>query len=131
MGSGIIDRDSTAWASVAVQWLFRGLARVQYWPQSRNRTVGVVVKQRPALRLSGIVLDALDARELAGVYRRLLGWDVGQDEPEWVTLVSPDGGAGLSFQSDSAYLPPVWPAETGTQQMMLHLDVAVTDLAEA
>ena len=83
------------------------------------------------MRLSGVVLDAPDARELAGFYRRLLGWDVGQDEPEWVTLVSPDGGAGLSFQSDSEYVPPVWPAEAGAQQMMMHLDVAVSDLAEA
>lgn len=61
------------------------------------------MSQRPALRLSGVVLDAPDARELADFYRRLLGWELGQDEPEWVTLVSPDGGAGLSFQSDAGY----------------------------
>ena len=89
------------------------------------------MSQRPALRLSGIVLDAPDARDLADFYRRLLGWEIGQDEPEWVTLVSPDGGAGLSFQSDAEYVPPVWPASPGVQQMMMHLDIAVADLAEA
>lgn len=89
------------------------------------------MSQRPALRLSGVVLDAPDARELADFYRRLLGWELGQDEPEWVTLVSPDGGAGLSFQSDAGYAPPVWPAGPGAQQMMMHLDIAVADLAEA
>ena len=92
---------------------------------------GGVVNEMPAFRLSGIVLDAPDARELADFYRRLLGWEVGQDEPEWVTLVSPEGGAGLSFQGDSDYVPPVWPAEMGAQQMMMHLDIAVVDLAEA
>ena len=89
------------------------------------------MSQRPALRLSGLVLDAPDAHGLADFYRRLLGWELGQDEPEWVTLVSPDGGAGLSFQSDAGYVPPVWPAGRGAQQMMMHLDIAVTDLAEA
>jgi hypothetical protein len=37
--------------------------------------------QAPHTRLSGIVFDAPDARELAAFYRRLLGWPVEQDEP--------------------------------------------------
>jgi hypothetical protein len=39
-----------------------------------------------------------------------------------VTLRAPDGGAGLSFQPETAYVPPAWPAGPGDQQMMLHLD---------
>ena len=52
------------------------------------------------MTLSGIVLDAPDARDLAAFYQRLLpGWTVVQDEPDWVTLSPPGGGAGLSFRA--------------------------------
>jgi catechol 2,3-dioxygenase-like lactoylglutathione lyase family enzyme len=83
------------------------------------------------MRLTGIVLDAPDARELAAFYQRLLGWKVDTDEPDWVTLRAPGGGTGLSFQTESRYVRPVWPAAPGNQQMMLHLDIEVDDLAEA
>jgi catechol 2,3-dioxygenase-like lactoylglutathione lyase family enzyme len=84
----------------------------------------------PRLTLSDIVLDAPKARELAAFYRRLLGWEVEQDEDDgdWIKLRSPDGGAGLSFQTEPAYTRPTWPAGPGDQQMMLHLDIAVDDL---
>ena len=85
----------------------------------------------PRLQLSGVVLDAPDPRELAAFYRRLLGWEVIQDEPDWVKLGSPDGGAGLSFQAEQAYSRPVWPAGPGDPQMMIHLDIAVDDLDTA
>lgn len=39
--------------------------------------------------------------------------------------------AGLSFQTESAYVRPTWPAGPGDQQMMLHLDIEVDDLAAA
>jgi len=83
------------------------------------------------LKLSGVVLDAPDAGALAAFYRRLLGWEVEQDEPGWVKLRSPDGGAGLSFQTEAQYVPPTWPAGPGEPQMQLHLDIAVEDLAAA
>ena len=69
--------------------------------------------ETPPLALSGVVLDSPDARELAGFYRRLLGWAVEEDEPDWVRLRSPAGGAGLSFQTESRYVRPVWPAGPG------------------
>ena len=80
------------------------------------------------MMLSGVVLDSPDARELAGFYHRLLGWEVEQDEPDWVKLRTPDDGPGLSFQTESAYTRPSWPAGPGDQQMMLHLDIEVDDL---
>jgi predicted enzyme related to lactoylglutathione lyase len=80
------------------------------------------------MTLSGIVLDSSDARALAAFYRRLLGWTAEQDEPEWVTLRPPGGGAGLSFQTEAAYAKPTWPAGPGDQQMMVHLDIEVDDL---
>ena len=86
---------------------------------------------RPHMTLAGIVLDAPDARELAAFYQRLLGWTVAQDEPGWVKLAAPDGGPGLSFQTESAYVRPVWPAKPGDPQMSVHLDIRVEDLAEA
>ncbi|MBT1003782.1 VOC family protein [Paenarthrobacter sp. DKR-5] len=78
-----------------------------------------------------MVLDAPDAGELAAFHQRLLGWPYGANEPGWVTLRPPAGGAGLSFQSNDGYVRPVWPATAGSQQMMAHLDIAVEDLAGA
>src|SRR5215213_5044820 len=82
------------------------------------------------MRVKSIVLGAPDPRALAAFYQRLLGWELGSDEPEWVTLNAPEG-AGLSFQLESAHVRPVWPAGPGDQQMQIHLDIAVDDLAEA
>jgi catechol 2,3-dioxygenase-like lactoylglutathione lyase family enzyme len=87
--------------------------------------------QVPRMTLSGIVLDAPDAGSLADFYRRLLGWAVEQDEPGWAKLRAPDGGPGLSFQTESAYVRPTWPAGPGDQQMSVHLDIKVDDLDAA
>ncbi|HEX8082339.1 MAG TPA: VOC family protein [Jatrophihabitans sp.] len=82
----------------------------------------------PRMTLSGVVLDSPDARELAAFYQRLLGWPVTQDEPGWMKLSSPDGGAGLSFQTEPVYRRPTWPSDPTAQQMMIHLDIKVDDL---
>ncbi|TDC28506.1 VOC family protein [Micromonospora sp. 15K316] len=86
---------------------------------------------RPRLVLTTTVLDSPDARSLAAFYERLLGWSRDEDEPEWVTLRAPEGGAGLAFQSEPAYVRPVWPAGPGQPQMMAHLDIRVDDLEAA
>ena len=85
----------------------------------------------PRMTLSGIVLDSPDARALAAFYRRFLGWTVEQDEPDWVKLAAPDGGPGLSFQTEPAYVRPTWPTGPGDQQMMMHLDIGVDELDSA
>ncbi|MFF0085573.1 VOC family protein [Streptomyces canus] len=92
------------------------------------------------LSLSTVVLDAHDAHELAAFYRRLLGYVVRAEEPDWVLTGPPPGTAGtsLAFQTEPAYVPPVWPTlphsrlrssggtpMPGDQQMMLHLDIEV------
>jgi catechol 2,3-dioxygenase-like lactoylglutathione lyase family enzyme len=79
---------------------------------------------QPRMTLSGIVLDSPDAQELSAFYRRLLGWSVEADEPDWVKLSSPDGGPGLSFQTEKNYQPPVWPSGPGGRQMQVFLDPA-------
>jgi predicted enzyme related to lactoylglutathione lyase len=83
------------------------------------------------MTLTAAVLDSPDARGLAAFYRQLLGWEIRQDEPGWVTLRPADGGAGLSFQTETAYVKPTWPAGDGDQQMMVHLDIEVDDLDAA
>ncbi|RJL31025.1 VOC family protein [Bailinhaonella thermotolerans] len=81
--------------------------------------------------MTAVVLGAPDVRELAGFYRRLLGWEVAEDGDEWLRLVPPGGGVGLSFQAEAEYVPPKWPARPGDQQMMMHLDIEVDDLEAA
>ena len=81
--------------------------------------------------LTATVLDSPDPSALARFYQRLLGWPIGRDESDWVTLRPPGGGAGLSFQTEPAYVRPVWPAGPGDPQMMMHLDIEVDDLEAA
>jgi catechol 2,3-dioxygenase-like lactoylglutathione lyase family enzyme len=89
------------------------------------------VTDRPPSRLASTVLGGPDPRGLARFYQRLLGWPLRDDEPGWATLRPADGGPGLSFQLEEGHVPPVWPPEPGTQQMQLHLDIEVDDLAAA
>lgn len=87
--------------------------------------------ERPRMTLSGVVLDCPDPGSLAGFYEELLGWRRIQDEPGWVKLAGPEGGAGLSFQQEDRFVPPTWPAGSGVQQMQVHLDIHVDDLDAA
>lgn len=83
------------------------------------------------LKLTGIVLNSPDPPALARFYSRLLGWDIVEESREWTQLCNPDGGIKLSVQIEDIYVPPVWPAAAGEQQMMLHLDIQVDDLEAA
>jgi len=42
-----------------------------------------------------------------------------------------EGGTPLSFQGEPLYRPPTWPSDADQQQMMVHLDFRVDDLAAA
>lgn len=86
---------------------------------------------RPCLRLRGVVLGTPDPVALGAFYARLLGWPYRSEHPEWVVLLDPGGGAGLSFLREDPYAPPVWPAGPGDQAMQVHLDVEVDDLEVA
>jgi catechol 2,3-dioxygenase-like lactoylglutathione lyase family enzyme len=85
----------------------------------------------PSFRLTATVLGTPDPPGLVRFYQRILGWPIRDDSPEWATLRPSDGGTGLSFQLEADQVPPVWPPEPGTQQMQLHLDFEVDDLAAA
>ena len=79
-------------------------------------------------RLSAVVLDSPEPPELAAFYQHLLGLEPGQWSPDWITLRHPDGGVGLSFQREQAFVRPVWPPSPGDQQVQDHLDIEVDDL---
>lgn len=79
----------------------------------------------------GVVIESADAHALARFYSEILGWPIVGDEPNWVTI-APEGTVSyLAFNTSPDYVPPVWPAAEGRQQMMMHIDVAVDDLDAA
>jgi catechol 2,3-dioxygenase-like lactoylglutathione lyase family enzyme len=81
--------------------------------------------------LTTVNIGAPDPGALARFYQRLLGWEIKAEEPNWVLLKAPGGGVGLSFQTESSYVRPTWPAGPSDQQMMMHLEVRVDDLEGA
>ncbi|OLR90344.1 VOC family protein [Actinokineospora bangkokensis] len=83
------------------------------------------------MELTATVLDSRDPRALARFYAALLGWSIGKDDPEWVTLRPAGGGAGLSFQFEPLHRKPSWPSTEDGQQMQTHLDIEVDDLDDA
>lgn len=92
----------------------------------------------PRFRFSGPVLDSNDPVGLARFYERLLGWSMVEVEGPrpgyppsdgWAKIRSPDGDLKLEFQWEAAYVPPTWPPTQPHQQMMMHLDFGVEDLA--
>jgi catechol 2,3-dioxygenase-like lactoylglutathione lyase family enzyme len=77
----------------------------------------------------GVILDAPDPVELAGFYHRLLGWPIVKEGPNWCVVAPEGSNTYLGFQRSEGYEPPVWPNTNGSQQMMMHLDLEVGDLA--
>jgi catechol 2,3-dioxygenase-like lactoylglutathione lyase family enzyme len=93
-----------------------------------------VTDAHPTIRQT--VLDCLDPRRLGDFYRDLLGWEYrpGDETPadgeDWLVLRPTDGTHGLAFQANPEYVPPAWtpePDRPGSQQMMAHLDMTVSD----
>ncbi|CAI9402281.1 hypothetical protein HIDPHFAB_00783 [Nocardioides sp. T2.26MG-1] len=110
------------------------------------RTVGEVSASHPVVAQT--VLDCPRPRVLAEFYRELLGYayrpgdetpPAGEPDPrgeDWLVIRperdAPAAGRGLAFQANAAYAAPVWtpgPDRPGDQQMMLHLDLTVPDVA--
>jgi len=87
--------------------------------------------ERSSIKLQTINIDCADAEAMAAFYGRLLGWEVTWRDGGFVLMRDPAGGAGLSFQADPRYRPPVWPEQPGEQAKMIHLDIKVDDLEAA
>ncbi len=79
----------------------------------------------------GVVLEAPDGVTLASFYASLLGWPIVRQEHGEAAVAVPGTSSYLAFQSSADYVPPVWPSADGRQQMMMHLDIAVDDMAAA
>jgi catechol-2,3-dioxygenase len=79
----------------------------------------------------GVVLEAPDAHALAGFYSALLGWPISSQGPDGAAITVPGTTSFLTFDNSPDYTPPTWPAAPGHQQMMMHIDIAVDDLAIA
>lgn len=97
---------------------------------------------QPTMDVTSVTIGAPNPRELAGFYARMLGWSVVQEYPPrpgeppeagWAQVRPPAGRVGprLNFEYEAQYAPPVWPSKPDQQQIMEHLDIAVTDVDEA
>jgi predicted enzyme related to lactoylglutathione lyase len=97
----------------------------------------------PILRVDGICLDCSeqDFALMLDFYARFFGWEVTagcvapagctHEGDHWACLESPAGGTTISVQSERWYQPPVWPEAAGGQTKMMHLEIAVDDVATA
>jgi Glyoxalase-like domain len=81
----------------------------------------------------GVTLDAPDAVALGRFYARLLDWQFFPGDGGGGASVAPSENAGynLGFQTEPDFVRPVWPPESGRQQMSMHLEIQVDDLDEA
>jgi hypothetical protein len=77
----------------------------------------------------GVVLDAPDVAVLARFYSQLRGWKIHHLDEQDASLDAGEGAAYLNIQRNRDYVRPTWPEAEARQQMMMHLDFEVTDLA--
>jgi catechol 2,3-dioxygenase-like lactoylglutathione lyase family enzyme len=83
------------------------------------------------LTLTHVNLGAPDPLLLARFYADLFGWRLDRAEDGFVVVRDPAGGVGVACQYERDHVRPVWPGRTGAQQMQVHLEVRVDDLAGA
>lgn len=76
----------------------------------------------------GVALDTEDVHGLAGFYSQITGWQVIDQDDDWVTIGA-ENGPKIFFQKVEKHVPPNWPEPENGQQM--HLEFKVADLAEA
>ena len=79
----------------------------------------------------GLVLEAPDGKQLAHFYSDLLGWPIAKEDEGGAAIQMPGTSSYLAFDDSPDYEPPVWPAAAGKQRQMMHIDIAVDDLAAA
>ena len=77
----------------------------------------------------GVVLDAPDVAELTRFYSELRGWAIYKMDEDDAALDCGEGVAYLAIQRNPDHVRPTWPYSPGSQQMQLHLDFEVEDLA--
>ena len=80
-----------------------------------------------------VILDSNNSEELSAFYAKMLGWERMKLDDEWIVVYNKESHNFplLTFQEIENYERPVWPAESGKQQQMVHLDFHVEDVDEA
>jgi len=81
----------------------------------------------------GTILGTPDPVGLGRFYQGLLGGELDDGDPTFVTLlVRPTDTTSLAFQLEADHVPPIWPTPgPAEQQMQVHLDVGVRGVGEA
>lgn len=79
------------------------------------------------MRLSSVVLDSGNAKELSDFYAKLLGWEKKVynhgENGDWIVLRNKEESTTrLVFQEVIDYKKPEWPNKENSQQQMMHLD---------
>ncbi|WP_024295100.1 VOC family protein [Lacrimispora indolis] len=82
------------------------------------------------IKLKTIILECRNIPQLLSFYTGLLHWPVVFEIDTFVGIHSMEEDIGIAFQYDKNYISPTWPSQPGQQQMMSHLDFAVTDKSE-
>ena len=82
------------------------------------------------LELKTVILECKDISQLLSFYSQFLNWPVVFREDTFVRIQSRDTGMGIAFQYAEEYISPIWPSQVGKQQIMSHLDFAVSDKNE-
>jgi predicted enzyme related to lactoylglutathione lyase len=80
------------------------------------------------ISLRSVVIDCPEPAALARFYAELLGGHLDSSDPAWCEVRFDESSLKLAFQLVVSYVPPEWP--DGSPQQ-LHLDLTVSDLAEA
>lgn len=77
------------------------------------------------IKIDKIVLECKDPVKLSDFYIKLLGWEKGYDNNDFIIIGSETGNIDIGFQKNTDFIAPKWPEVEGEQQMMLHLDFCV------
>ena len=79
------------------------------------------------MTLKTVILECNNIEQLIDFYSKFLDWPVVLKKNEFIRIQSPESGMGIEAHYSEDYVTPVWPSETGKQQMMVHLDFGVND----
>ncbi len=79
------------------------------------------------MKLSSVVIDSDNAKELSEFYEKILGWERKVynhgDNGDWIVLRNKEESTTrLVFQEVVNFAKPIWPEEESQQQQMIHLD---------
>lgn len=78
------------------------------------------------IKFDKVVLDCKNPSNLADFYMKLLGWQKVYDKDGFIIIKSESCPVCIAFQQNDDYVRPVWPEKENEQQMMVHIDFAIS-----